>query len=73
MATKAPAKGAPAAAPAKSATKTINRNRRNSFMRKSLPKYLKTLYGGSSPSTFRSVFKAWQESRKKPTSSRSDS
>lgn len=73
MATKAPAKSAPAAASTKSATKTINRSKRNSFMRKSLPKYLKVLYGGSSPNMFRSVLKAWQESRKKASSSRSDS
>lgn len=67
MATKAPLKTpAPAAASsAKAGLKTITRKRRNSLMRKSLPKYLKVLFKGSDHMTFRAVLAAWQESRKK--------
>lgn len=61
-------KGKQEAAPAKSAGKKINRARRNSMMRKSLPKFLKTMFSGSDHSTFRSVEAAWKESRKKVSS-----
>lgn len=71
MATKAPAKAAAPAAPSGKG-KTINRKRRNSLTRQSLPKYLKTLFSGSDPATFRSVLAAWKESRKKVSSGHRD-
>ncbi len=58
-------KPAPAAAPAKVATKSVNRNRRNANERKCLPKALKIQFAGSGRETFRSLLKAWQDSRKK--------
>lgn len=58
-------KPAQAAAPAKVATKVINRKRRNALERKCLPKALKIMFAGSDRATFRSILKAWQDSRKK--------
>lgn len=58
-------KPAPAAAPAKAITKSVTRNRRNANERKCLPKALKVQFGGSGRETFRSLLKAWQDSRKK--------
>lgn len=67
MATKAPATKAPAAkAPAtKGGAGVITRKRRNSLERKSLPKYLKALFSGSSRLQFKALLDAWKESRKK--------
>lgn len=62
MATKAPAK---AAAPAAKNTKTINRKKRNSLERKSLPKAIKRLFAGSDRTTFRTLLAAWKEARRK--------
>jgi hypothetical protein len=61
MATKAPA----ATPAAKGGTKTITRKRRNSLERKCLPKYLKTMFSGSTHAQFKSLLIAWKESRKK--------
>ena len=49
----------------KSGGKSINRKKRNAFMRKCLPKRYKTLLSGSDPATFRTFLAAWEEGRKK--------
>ena len=54
-----------AAAPAKGDRKTINRQRKNSFERKCLPKALKVLFKGSDKATYKLLLKAWQEGRKR--------
>ena len=60
MATKAPAKAA-----ASGKGNAIVRKRRNSLTRQSLPKYLKTIFAGGTPSIYRAVLVAWKDSRKK--------
>lgn len=45
--------------------KVINRKKRNALERKSLPKNFKALFKGDTHATYRSLLKAWQESRKK--------
>lgn len=54
-----------AAVPAKGSAKTINRKSRNALERKSLPKAFKVQFSGFGKSTFKTVLKAWHESRKK--------
>ncbi len=55
------------AAPAQAAAsgKKINRNRRNSFERKCLPKAYKRLFAGDGHAVMRSQLVAWQEGRKR--------
>lgn len=52
-------------APTKTASKSINRKRRNALERKCLPKSMKVLFANSGRETFRSILKAWQDGRKK--------
>lgn len=61
----AKAKGGQAAAKEAKSGKVIVRKRRNSFERKCLPKALKNLFKGDSRAQFRSLLKAWQDSRKR--------
>lgn len=56
-------KGAPAAAPAKAATKSINRARRNSLERKCLTKSSKRLYMGAGKELFRQILAGEQAAR----------
>ena len=63
MAPKAPAKAPAAAAPAKG--NTVNRKRRNTLERRSLPKGLKSQFAGSSHGVFKLLLAAWKESRRK--------
>jgi hypothetical protein len=68
MATKAPAKSAPAA-PVKGGN-AITRKRRNTLERKCLSKALKMQFTGASSSVMRLVLAAWKESRRKPAMTR---
>lgn len=58
-------KPAATAAATSAGHKVINRKRRNSLERKCLPKSFKNLFRGESRESFRSLLKAWQDSRKK--------
>lgn len=49
----------------KATGKKINRQKRNSLERKSLPQCYKNLYRGEGRVWFRTMLKAWQEGRKK--------
>lgn len=59
------AKQPAASAPAKSASKTISRTRRNSLMRKCLPKDYKRMLMTATKGERKAMLEAWKESRKK--------
>ena len=61
-------KNQPAAAP-KGGSNVVQRSSRNSFERKCLPKEFKILFAGSDRATFKMILKAWQEGRKRSSTS----